>query len=41
MAASLGRSITLEDLLRALKEMASGKSQGPDGIMSELYKSLW
>jgi hypothetical protein len=39
--ASLKEPISLEELTKALKEMASNKAPGPDGVTMEFYKTLW
>jgi hypothetical protein len=41
MIESLAWPISLEEFTVALKAMASSKAPGPDGILTELYKSLW
>jgi hypothetical protein len=41
MAQRLSQSISREDLIKALKDTASGKSLKLDGIITKLYKYLW
>ena len=41
MSESLGRPITLEELTKAVPSLARQKSPGPDGIVAELFKTLW
>lgn len=41
MMQSLEGPITHGELTKALFAMANGKSPGPDGVITELYKALW
>jgi hypothetical protein len=41
MIASLEQPLSLAELTKALSSMASRKSPGPNGIITELYKKLW
>jgi hypothetical protein len=41
MSLSLDQPLSLADLTKAVSSMASSKSPGPDGVITELYKKLW
>jgi hypothetical protein len=40
MLRALDGPLTLAELSKALKDMARGKSLGPDGVITELFQCL-
>jgi hypothetical protein len=41
MVDSLQRPLSLGELHRVLKDMAKGKSSGPDGLTTEIFQCMW
>ena len=41
MKVSLRAPMTMEELSKALSEMANGKAPGPDGVLTEFFKEYW